>query len=977
MGPISPSHGTLGFPVVGLGASAGGREAFEQFFRHVPPDIGMAFVLVSHLDPSHESILTEIIQRTTPLPVVEVTDQLAVRPSSIYVIPPNRDLSIFHGILQLSVPETPRGQRMPIDAFFRSLAEDQGEAAVGVVLSGTGSDGTLGLRAILGSGGVTLAQDPATARYDGMPSAAIRSGFASQVLPPERMPEAIRALTRAVGARGPVPEAPSMARGLGQILAILRSRTGHDFSQYKKSTVIRRVERRMVQHDIQTPELYTRYLKEDPAEVQLLFKELLINVTSFFRDPEAFEALRADALPRLVAGKPEGWVLRAWVAGCASGEEAYSIAILLHELMAESQLDFKVQVYATDLDEEAIAAARAGVYSPSIVQDVRPERLRRYFVKEEGGYRVKKEIREMVVFAVQNVTKDPPFTRLDLLACRNLLIYLEPELQNRLLSTFRYALRPGGVLFLSPSESLGDAAESFKAVNRKWKIFEVIPSASTARPALVGASHRAGALEPVMGEGAPERKAEAVNVAELTSRALLKAFAPAAVVTDPAGNIVYVHGDAGKYLRPAPGKATLNVIEMARGGLGAALRAAFRSASRKGTQAARSTVSARIDGVARPLLLGVTPLGPQSEVAGLLLVSFQEQPRPAVPGAGARAVKGRSADHRKVKELEAALADSEALLRTTVEEQQASTEELKSINEELQSTNEELQSTNEELETSKEELQSVNEELVTVNSELQAKIDQLAGMQNDMRNLLDNVSGGVIFLDPEMVIRRFTRDATKVFRLIATDVGRPLADIKAEVNGDELLAGARLVLETLAPWERELAGAGGGCYLARIQPYRTLDNVIDGVVMTFTDITARVAAEAAVQEARRVAQSVVDAVREPLVVLDAGMKVSSASRPFYEKFRVRPDETVGRSLFELGDRQWDLPELRAALDAVLLQDRPFDDFVVERVFPRVGPMRVVLNGRRILGKSDQDRQVLLAIELEADVPKGRSVDTSR
>ncbi len=480
-----------------------------------------------------------------------------------------------------------------------------------------------------------------------------------------------------------------------------------------------------------------------------------------------------------------------------------------------------------------------------------------------------------------------------------------------------------------------------------------------------------------MTEGVPERRAETVNVAELTGQALLKAFAPAAVVTDPAGNIVYVHGDAGKYLRPAPGRATLNVIEMARGGLGPALRAAFRSASRKAIPSASSTVAARIDGVSRTLLLAVSPLVPRDDVAGLLLVSFQEQPRPAAPRAGARGARGSSSDHGKVKDLEAALAESEALLRTTVEEQQASTEELKSINEELQSTNEELQSTNEELETSKEELQSVNEELVTVNSELQAKIDQLAGMQNDMRNLLDNVSGGVIFLDPRMAVRRFTRDATKIFPLVATDVGRPLSDIKAEVNGDELLAGARRVLETLAPWEREQAAADGNCYLARIQPYRTLDNVIDGVVMTFTDITARVAAEAAVQEARRVAQSIVDAVREPLVVLDAAMKVSSASRAFYERFRVRPDETIGRALYDLGDRQWDIPELRKALDAVLADDRPFDDFTVERDFPRIGPLRVVLNGRRILGKSDEDRLVLLAIEESGRPPMGSSVSPTR
>ena len=449
--------------------------------------------------------------------------------------------------------------------------------AIGVVLSGTGSDGSLGLRAILGAGGITFAQDPATARYDGMPSAAVRSGFVTHVLPVGEMPAMMRTLARANGGPRAPQAAPESARGLTQILAALRSRTGHDFSQYKKSTVVRRIERRMAQHEIESTETYARYLKEHPPEVQVLFKELLINVTSFFRDPEAFETLRREVLPRIVAGKPEGWTFRAWVAGCASGEEAYSIAILLRELMEESHDDFKVQIYATDLDDDAIATARAGVYTPNIVQDVTPERLRRFFLKEDAGYRVKKEVREMVVFAVQNVTKDPPFTRLDLLACRNLMIYLEPELQDRLISTFHYALRAGGVLFLSPSESLGRGAENFRPLSRKWKLFETISSANASRGLPTGGGAWADPVEPT-NTASPARRAKEASVAERTVRALLSSFAPASVVTDKAGDIVYVHGDTGRYLRPAPGKATLNVMEMARGGLEAELRAVFHGA---------------------------------------------------------------------------------------------------------------------------------------------------------------------------------------------------------------------------------------------------------------------------------------------------------------------------------------------------------------------------------------------------------------
>ncbi len=443
------------FPIVGIGASAGGLEAYEQFFRQLPPDSGLAFVLVPHLDPGHASLLTEILQRSTAMPVVEALDQMAVAADCVYVIPPNRDMAIFHGTLQLSVPEAPRGQRMPIDAFLRSLAEDQGERAVGIILSGTGTDGTLGLRAILGAGGVTLVQEPANAKYDGMPASAIQAGYATHILAAEAMPATLLAGARnLVEHRRPPLPAPTPAGGINRVLALLRSATGHDFSLYKKSTISRRIERRMAQHDLVDIEIYHRYLKEHPPEVQLLFRELLINVTSFFRDPEAFAALKQDILPLQLDGKPEDYVFRVWVAGCASGEEAYSIAIVLRELMEERRQDFKIQLYATDLDDDAIAVARAGHYPPNIAADLTPERLRRYFVKDDAGYRVKKEIREMVVFAVQNVIKDPPFTKLDLLSCRNLMIYLEPELQARLIPAFHYALKPGGALFLGSSSEV-------------------------------------------------------------------------------------------------------------------------------------------------------------------------------------------------------------------------------------------------------------------------------------------------------------------------------------------------------------------------------------------------------------------------------------------------------------------------------------------------------------------------------------------
>lgn len=958
--PEAQNADNTGFPVVGIGASAGGLESFEHFFRNTPPDSGMAFVLVPHLDPSHASILTEILQRSTAMPVVEAQDQVKVEPNHVYVIPPNRDMAIFNGVLQLRAPEQPRGQRMPIDAFLRSLAEDQGEKSIGIILSGTGTDGTLGLRAIHGAGGVTLAQEPVTAKYDGMPNSAIQAGYATHVLPVEKMPELLSG-GRILSLR---PEAPAVVTsGLNRILMQLRSATGHDFTQYKKSTIGRRIERRMAMHNIEDRDVYARYLTEHPPEVQALFKELLINVTNFFRDPEAFDSLKHDILPQLFADKPDDYVLRVWVAGCASGEEAYSIAILLREVMDEVHREFKILLYATDLDDDAIAVARAGLYPPNIAQDITPERMRRFFIKEEVGYRVKKNIREMVVFAIQNVIKDPPFTKLDLLCCRNLMIYLEPVIQHRLIPAFHYALKPGGVLFLSPSESITSHPELFEPLNRKWKIYRAIGSPAATRPVMHANLAWAGGTHMKEVDDAVTMVKE-TNFAELTKRALLQSFAPPSVVTDVKGNIVYVHGDTGKYLRPAPGQATLNVVEMAREGLQQELRAAILLAAASGaaeqSAAFRSReVSVKTNGHVQLVNLSLRPLPAPGSGDKLLLVSFQDvvQP-PSVPhGKGAR----KHSEPPRDEELERELAFTRENLQATIEEQQATNEELKSANEELQSTNEELQSTNEELETSKEELQSVNEELVTVNSELQAKIEQLAGMQNDMKNLLDNVNVGTIFLDEHLAIRRFTRDAVAIYRLVATDVGRQLADIKTDIEGEDLPARAQAVLDTLAPWEQELRTAGGIWYLVRIQPYRTLDNVISGVVLTFTDISQRVKAEA-IRNAQILAEDIINTVREPLVVLDGALQVVSASRAFYQTFKTAPQDTVGKPIYELGNQQWDIPELRDLLEKILPRDQSFDGYAVEYDFPAVGRRKMLLNARRIVGAAGDTQLILLAIE---------------
>ncbi len=993
------------FPIVGIGASAGGLEAFEVFFRACPMDSGMAFVLVPHLDPGHVSMLTEILQRSTAMPVVEALDQIAVEPNHVYVIPPNREMAILNGVLQLSVPELVRGQRMPIDGFLRSLAEDQAESAIGIILSGTSTDGTLGLRAILGGGGVCMVQEPSTAKYDGMPTSAINAGYATHILAVEQMPAMLVEVTRQSVYRQRVPPVPpeKTLSGINQILLQLRSATGHDFSLYKKSTIGRRIQRRMAQHAIEDEAVYARYLRENPAETQLLFKELLINVTSFFRDPEAFVALKDTILPALLKGKPAGYDFRVWVAGCATGEEAYSIAILLQELQdeirARNEQELNIQIYATDLDDDAIATARIGRYPPNIAQDVTPERLRRFFTKDDAGYKVKKDIRDRVVFAVQNVIKDPPFTKLDLLSCRNLMIYLETEAQNRLIPNFHYALRPNGMLFLSTSESITNRPDLFSAIDRKWKFYRANHAlgaphikANTDWTWTADTTGRTSHTTQAVATG-KVNVSRAGNIAALSLHALLQNYAPASVTTDSRGNILYVHGDTGRYLRPAPGPMSANVVEMAREGLQRDLRVAINTAAAAAEPTLNREVSVKTNGGFSTVRFSVRALPREKSGEPLLLVSFEDVAGPAKPAAGkpasaaGRPPAGRgkrsaaaSAEAARIEELERELAYSRENLQATSEEQQASNEELKSTNEELQSTNEELQSSNEELETSKEELQSLNEETITVNSELNAKIEQLTNVQNDMKNLLDSIGTGTLFLDHHLVIRRYTPAAVKVYRLIASDVGRPLSDITSNFDGahlaNALQADLQSVLDTLIPIEREVRTTDGAWYLARIQPYRTMDNVIEGVVLTFTPVTEfklsteaaqRATAElattlqASTQLARELAEGIVNTVIEPLLVLDGGLQVISASRSFYEHFQVAADQTVGRKVYELGNGQWDIPALRELLENILPQNQVMDGYVVEHNFPGLGRRRMVLNARRIVTALGNTELILLAM----------------
>jgi two-component system, chemotaxis family, CheB/CheR fusion protein len=857
-----PSVGTEGvrFPIVGIGASAGGLAAFEAFFSGMPAhaDSGMAFVLVQHLAPDHKSILVELVTRYTRMQVFEVEDGMRVQPNCAYIIPPNRDMALLNGSLHLLEAVAQRGQRLSIDFFFRSLAQDQRERAMCVVLSGSGSDGTQGVRAIKAEGGMAIAQNPDSTEYDGMPRSAIGTGLIDYTLPPAEMPARLIAYAaRTLGKAAFRDPQPTLKTDdvLKKIFVVLRSHTGHDFSQYKQNTVSRRVERRMAVHQIEQVDQYLRSLQETPDEVDSLFRDLLIGVTNFFRDKEAFDALE-QALALALASKPADSPLRIWTTGCSTGEEAYSLAILLREQMDALKKTFKVQVFATDIDARAIDTARAGVYPASIATDVSSERLARFFSAEDGGYRIHKNIRDLLVFSEHDVIKDPPFSKLDLISCRNLLIYMGPELQRKLIPLFHYALNPNGLLLLGSSETVGDFVELFAPVDRKAKLYESRGDPRALRqPSFARFSPR---LSEGVGGGGHARssgRAGGTPLRELAERALLSR-APVGALVNEHGDILYLHGQTGKFLEPSPGEAMLNIVKMARQGLRQELTRALQQAMARNELVSCPNVRVKTNGDYTAINLTVQPLLAEAALAGpatLFLVAFEElasvEGPHSSPNEGSPATEPTSDAERQIVRLMHELRTKDEHLLSTQEQMQTSNEELRSSNEELQSTNEELQSTNEELETSKEELQSVNEELATVNSELQAKVSDLSRVNNDMNNLLAGTGVGTVFVDHQLCIQRFTPAVTQLINLIRSDIGRPLAHIVNNLQGyDRLVLDVQDVLDTLTPKEVEVKTHAGAWHLLRIRPYRTLDNVIEGAVITFMEVTEQKRAQAVMLE---------------------------------------------------------------------------------------------------------------------------------
>jgi len=853
--PVSKStellvSNTVGFPIVGIGASAGGLEALEQFFENVPENSGLAYVVIQHLDPNHIGIMPELLQRETQLKVLQATDNLQVKPNHVYVIPPNKSMSVLNGHLFLFEPIELRGLRLPIDYFFRSLAADQHEKSIGIILSGMGSDGSLGLKAIKEKNGIVAVQDPTTAKFDGMPNSAVNAVVVDILASANELPEKLIAFLKLSPAIVQKTEIDDKSKGnLEKIVILLRAQTGHDFSLYKKNTLFRRIERRMNVHQIGKISNYVRFLQENPKELEILFKELLIGVTNFFRDAVVWEKLKEKVLPALLEEAPNGHVFRAWITGCSTGEEAYSLAIVFKEAYEKVKKDknFTLQIFATDIDNDAIELGRKGIYSANIVADVSPEVLSQFFVKDQNGFRVNTAIREMVVFAPHNVIKDPPFTKLDLLFCRNLLIYMEPELQKKLMNLFHYSLNAGGVMVLGSAENENSQNNQFVPLDARLKLYKRSVISSTNEMIDFPSSFiHSKTIKPK--EIKPVKVEE--NIKILTDQLLLQRFAPASVLINSEGNILYITGKTGKYLEPAAGKANWNIYAMAREGLRNELPGAIRRAKQNYDAVKLHNLKVGTNGGTQLVDVTFQLVEKPDAIKGTIIIIFSDVaniPRPIV----GKTKKGNLSSIRE-QELELELQRASEELQSTREEMQTTQEELKSSNEEMQSTNEELQSTNEELTTSKEEMQSLNEELQTVNIELQSKITEYMVASNDMKNLLNSTDIATLFLDKELNIRRFTEKITKLFKLRPTDIGRPFTDMVTDLQYPEISKHANEVLRTLMFKETDISTNDGRWFTVRIMPYRTHDDHIDGLVLTFIDITKAKTTEAELATANHI-----------------------------------------------------------------------------------------------------------------------------
>jgi two-component system CheB/CheR fusion protein len=936
--------------VVGIGASAGGLDALTDFFAACPADCGMAFVVIQHLDPSHVSYMAGLLAKHTTMAVAQAEDGMEVRANSVYAIPPNKFLIVKEGKLHLTEPIKRDGIRMPIDFFFRSLAQEEHENAIAVLLSGSGSDGTLGIREVHGVGGIVLVQDPTTAQFDFMVRSAMATGLVDSVLPAAQIPAALVEYTRQADGKGaPSPAPETVKENVQSILSILESQSKNNFQVYRKPTVWRRIQRRMGLNRMTDISDYARFLRESPDEAARLSKDMLIGVTSFFRDPEAFEELRAKVIAPLVGKNASAAPLRAWTAGCSTGEEVHSIAILMREEMLRNKKSFPLQLFASDIEAEGLKCAREAIYPESIASDVSEERLGRFFIKKDNSYHIIKDIRESVTFAAHNLLVDPPFMKMNLISCRNLLIYIEREMQKKLYTLFAFALSPGGYLFLGKADSI-DHEESFEAVSRNSRIY--LRKESAAVP-VASFPTRAGLQLGLQGK---IEKQQVFRLSDLNQDVLLKHFDAAIVLIDEHGNSLHFYGPTHKYLGLPSGDANLSLFEMIEKRNSLKLRLAIDRALRENGTVTLEGLEFSRDDSTYAVNVTVSCCVEPKAAARLLAVIFQEARQPAPALAVSAPAAERPQDDAYTAQLEAEIKSLKEDLQAASDGFHTSHEELTAANEEVLAMNEELQSSNEELETSKEELQSMNEELVTVNNQLNAKIEELGQTNDDLANFLNSSEVGTIFLDTHFCIRRFTPAATKLLSLLPVDLGRPVENISSKFIDVNLTAVADSVLRNLAAIEKEVRSIDGLWYLMRCLPYCSLGNTIDGVVFSFTDVTR-------LKEVQNYAESIIRTMRESLIVLTPELKVVSANRAFYETFKVTPEETEGRLIYELGNRQWDIPRLREVLEDILARDSSFQNFEAEHDFPAIGKKMMSLNASRIANIEKNETQlILLAID---------------
>jgi two-component system CheB/CheR fusion protein len=944
----------IAFPIVGVGASAGGFEAFSELLAALPAETGMAFVLIQHLDPTHESMLAPLLARRSKLPVSQVGGKTAIERNHVYVIPPNSRMTIEGGFLKLTGRSMAGDKHMPVDHFLQSLAMYRKDAAVGVILSGTASDGTVGLEAIKAAGGLCFAQEEASAKYPGMPASAIAAGVVDFVLsPPEIAAELLRLAHPNTLASSP---AATPATGgddaLGELLLLIRKETGVDFTHYKASTVHRRIARRMLLKKLPDVRAYFECAQNDAAELDALYHDILIPVTSFFREPESFRTLESHIVPKLLEGKGKDDPLRIWVPGCSTGEEAYSIAIVLSECLGKRRASVPVRIFATDISEHSILRARAGVYAVSKMAPVSPVRRERVFVKSNDSFQVAEPIRDMCTFARHDLTRDPPFSRIDLISCRNVLIYLEPILQKRIFAVFHFALKSDGVLLLGKSESVNAFPRPFGLIEKKAKFYRR-KEASDSRLGLASALFDGSglpqrALPPAIARTDLQREADEI----VWSR-----YGHAGVVVDEDLHILHFRGDTSRYLAPASGEASLNLLGMVRRELAIALSTAFQEAKKTATHSRREFIPVTSPGRAGKISLDVIPMASADTAKHHFLVLFDSALRAPVkePGAPEPIVIPAASVQRE-------LLASRANLQAVLEEQTANNEELRALNEEFLSNNEELQSASEELESAREELQSANEELVTLTEQEASRNAELAGINDDLRNVLDGVQIPILILDNQHRIRRFTPSVARIFNLLPADVGRAIHDFRPNLNFAGLPQLISHTIETLTPQEREVTDLQGRYYSMSLRPYRRYDGEVDGVLMVLFDIDAMKRSMVETRRARDYARAIVETVREPLVVLDSRLRVATANQSFFAAFRLSPKEVGNQSLFELAGGAWGDPDLRRLLEQVLLENAQFADFKLNPVFPTIGLRRLVLNARRLQWESEAQEMILLAIE---------------